>query len=310
MVRTDAAAGRSAPLPRGGPALVLGGGGALGALQAGALKALFRAGFRPGLIVGTSVGALNGAFLAFHPDERGAERLAEIWLTFDLTKLFHRNLARMAVCVAARRFCVYDNDYLRQVIRDHLEVDDFAAAQVPLFVTATDLMTGAKAVFSQGLVSDALLASAAIPGLFGPVERGGHVLIDGAVAANLDIATAVALGADEVLAIDPSPPLARSFPRHILGVLTRSLDVLMRQQTERDIRYYGQRATLTVLRPGRALAGKLDAARRPGELIDLGEAATEALLARCIDGEGWLAPGMVEGERGTAGSREGAHARE
>lgn len=286
-------------------ALVLGGGGALGALQVGLLKTLVRSGFRPGLIVGTSAGALNGAFLAFHPNEEGVTRLEAIWNDVEFAKLFHRNLVRMAVCVASKRFCVYTNDYLREIISSHAEADDFAAAEVPLFVTATDLTSGQKVVFSRGRVSDALLASTAIPGLFSPVRIGGGLFVDGGVTANLDIATALEAGATGVLAIDPTLPLSSSFPGNILGVLTRSVDVLMRQQIERDVRCYEDHATITVLRPGRAIPAGLRAPRRTAELIALGESIGEELVPCCFDARGHLVPGIVEGD-GTGTQRREA----
>jgi NTE family protein len=278
-----------------GLALVLGGGGALGALQVGLLKALVRRGFRPELIVGTSAGALNGAFLAFHPDEEGVARLEAIWNDVEFARLFHRNLVRMAFCIASRRSCVYTNEYLREIIVSHAQKDDFAAARVPLFVTATDLTSGQKVVFSRGRVSDALLASTAIPGLFSPVRVGRSLFVDGGVAANLDIATALEAGATRVLAIDPTLPLSSSFPDHILGVLIRSLDVLVRQQIERDVRCYQSQAAITVLRPGWALPAGVRPPRHTRELIALGESIGEELVPCCFDANGRLLPGIVEG---------------
>jgi NTE family protein len=295
---------RRQPKEDTGPALVLGGGGALGALQVGLLKVLLRSGFRPGLIVGTSVGALNGAFLAFHPNEEGVARLEESWNDVKFAKLFHRNLVRMAFCVASKRFCVYTNDYLREIVTAHAQEDDFAAAKVPLFVTTTDISTGTKVVFSTGRVSEAVLASTAVPGLFSPARIDRRLFVDGGVTANLDIATAIEAGANDVLAIDLNLPLSRSFPAHILGVLTRSVDVLMREQVERDVRYYAERATITVLRPGHAVPTGLQAARHTRELIALGESIGQDIMPCCFDSQGRLVPGIVEGRTGVGSAQE------
>lgn len=281
------------------PALVLGGGGMLGAFQVGLLKSLFRRGFRPGLVVGTSAGALNAAFVAFHPDEDAIARLEAIWNDVQFARLFHRNLFRMAFCVASKRLCVYSNDYLRKIILSNAEQDDFAAAEVPLFVTTTDLKTGEKVVFSNGRISEALLASTAIPGLFSPVRIGGRVLVDGAVAAHLDIETALRVGASEVLAIDPTPPLSTSFPKHILGVLTRSADVMMRRQIERDVNCYQDEARITVLRPGAAIPAALQVPGQTRKLIALGESLGEELAHRCFDAGGRLVPGVFESISGS-----------
>ena len=60
-------------------AYVLGGGGVLGAIEVGMVRALLRAGFRPDMVVGTSIGAFNGAAVAADPTERVVGRLTELW---------------------------------------------------------------------------------------------------------------------------------------------------------------------------------------------------------------------------------------
>ena len=95
-----------------GPALVLSGGGALGALQAGFLRALFRTNFKPAVIIGTSAGALNGAFLAFYPDEEGTEKLVDIWRSLRDQSLFLFNPLRIAYQLALRQIArgAHDDD--------------------------------------------------------------------------------------------------------------------------------------------------------------------------------------------------------
>ena len=131
-------------------ALVLSGGGVLGAFQAGFLRALFRTPFRPSLIVGTSAGALNGAFLALHPDEQGAEELASIWRELRHQRLFLFNPLRIAYQVASRQLCLSNGKILSELAERHLPVDDFAATQVPLYITATNLSQGRKVTFHEG----------------------------------------------------------------------------------------------------------------------------------------------------------------
>ncbi len=122
---------------------------------------------------------------------------------------------------------------------------------------------------------------------------GPRLLVDGGVTATLDIATAVEHGATEVLAIDPALPLPASFPGHILGVLTRSLDVLMRQQLERELHCYQGQATITVLQPGLAVPPGFDVPRRTRDLIALGETIGAELVPRAFDRKGRLVPGIL-----------------
>jgi NTE family protein len=268
-----------------------------GALQVGFLKVLLTSGLRPDLIVGTSVGALNGAFIAFYPDEEGIERLQSVWRAVKMGTLFHHNLPRMAFCAASKRVCVYTNDYLRRIIAQHMPADDFAATRVPLLVTCTDLVSGTKVVLSHGPVSTALLATTAVPGLFSPIPLGTSLLVDGAVVANLDIDTAVDAGCTHVLAVDATPPLPAEFPAHILGVLMRSAEVMLRHQMQRDIYRHLPRGTITVVRLGQFISQALGVRRNPRELLALGEEAGCRLVPRLVGAGGGLSPGLF-GEDG------------
>src|ERR1700683_5695429 len=72
-------------------AFVLGGGGLLGAHEVGMLQALSEAAVRPDLVVGTSIGAINGAFVAADP-AAAAERLSQMWQGDELRLAFSENL--------------------------------------------------------------------------------------------------------------------------------------------------------------------------------------------------------------------------
>jgi len=160
----------------------------------GVLRAIYRAGFRPAAIVGTSIGAINGAFLALHDDPQ-FEILAEAWLSLGAREIFSRNPFRLVRNYLTLHSCLFDSRRLRALLQTYLPVDDFAALQVPFYATATNLTQGAKAVFNDGPLHRAVLASAAIPGLFCPVEVDGQLYVDGGVVAGLDLETAVELGA-------------------------------------------------------------------------------------------------------------------
>ncbi len=232
-----------------GPALVLSGGGALGALQAGFLRALFRTDFKPSVIIGTSAGALNGAFLAFHPDEQGTDELVGIWQSLRDQSLFLFNPLRIAYQLASRQMCLTNGGLLSRLLREHTPVDDFSATTVPLCITTTNLTAGRKEVFHEGPVSTAVLASTALPGLFCPVEIGDQMYVDGGVLENLDLDTAVDLGAKEILAIDLSRCIDGHRPDSIVSVWMQTLDVIQRDRVDREMDRLENKAHITLIQP-------------------------------------------------------------
>ena len=279
--------------PREAPTLVLSGGGAMGALQVGLLRVLIQRGFRPSRIVGTSVGALNAAFLAFNPDEAGIERLIEIWRGLEDERFLRVNPVRMAFRFASRKTALFSNDFLRELIAEHAAEDEFSATQVPLFVTATNLTTGRKHVFSEGSISEAVLASTAIPGIFSPVEIDGQSYIDGGVVANLDLETAVELGAKEILAIDLSHCFDSPEPTNVVAVITRTVDIVMRERVERDLAHLADRARIALIQPEIEEGPGIGEIRHVSRLIERGEALGEQLVDQCFDRRGRLQPGVV-----------------
>jgi NTE family protein len=178
-------------------AFVFSGGGPLGALQVGAVKALIEHGIKPDLVTGTSVGALNATFTAFDPSMEGALRLESIWRGLQDGEVFpggrfKASWARMLV----RGDKVFENSGIRRMIENRLGADArFEDAQLPFCVVTTDLETGNEELFSTGRVMEPLLASTAMPGIFPPVTINGRRYIDGGVSNNVPIAPALAMGA-------------------------------------------------------------------------------------------------------------------
>jgi NTE family protein len=278
------------------PALVLSGGGAMGALQAGMLQVLSRRGFMPSRIVGTSVGALNGAFLAFHPGQTGADMLADVWRGLERERYMKANPVRIALRIAARKRYLFRSDFLQELVATHSVVDDFSATEVPLFITATNLDTGRKHVFSEGSVSQAVLASTAIPGVFDPVAVNGHSFIDGGVTSNLDLTTAVALGAKKVLAIDLSHCFEQPQPANVMDVITRTVDIVMRERVDHDIEHLSARADIALLQPRIARGPAIGDLSHVGELLEQGRAFGERVVDECFDAKGRLRPGAYTDE--------------
>jgi NTE family protein len=175
-------------------AFVLGGGGLLGANEVGMLRALSEAGVRPDVIVGTSVGAINGAFMAADP-AGGAARLASIWQSDELKHAFGETVwGRVSLLVRSGTH-LHSLDPLRRMLTAGLPVADFAGLEVPFQCVAASIERAHAHWFSAGPLVPAVLASCAVPGLLPPVEIGSEHYVDGGLVDSIPVGRAVALGA-------------------------------------------------------------------------------------------------------------------
>ncbi|WP_165865758.1 patatin-like phospholipase family protein [Vallicoccus soli] len=195
--------------PAGRTLLVLGGGGALGAYQAGAVRALLRAGVVPDALYGCSAGALNGAFLAAEPTPERAAALTGWWsdprTRAVLAPTGWARLRGATALLTTRGLALHDARPLRRLVAEHVPGGDLAALPVPLVVTTTCLDCGAAEHHAAGPVDDVLAASCALPGLFGPVRLGdGHLHVDGGVVCGVPVERALADAGpdDRVLVLD------------------------------------------------------------------------------------------------------------
>lgn len=203
---------------RGGLGLVMGGGGALGARQVGALTAVVQAGLRPDLLVGTSVGALNAAAAALDlPD--AVSRLREIWRAMRGVELFS---VRGAARHAARKRAFCDTAALEVLVRRGVGDAHFSDLPIPLVVVATDVDTRERVLIESGPVAPALMASAAIPFVFPAVELDGRRLVDGGYSDVMPVGVALDRGCSTVLAapartdVPFSPGVDHADPRVVM----------------------------------------------------------------------------------------------
>ena len=194
--------------PRFREAVVLSGGGSLGAVQVGALRALFEQGIRPDLLVGCSVGALNAAFLAVDPTTERLDDLERVWRSLDRDTVFGRGrriLAAQLLQVAVRREDhLYEPAALHELIRQWVPVPDLSGTAVPCHVVTTDLLSGEPCWWSSGDPVAVLSASACLPALFPPVVLGGGLHVDGGVTCPVPVERALELGAERTWVIDVS----------------------------------------------------------------------------------------------------------
>lgn len=234
-----------------GVAFVLSGGGSLGAIQVGMLQALYEREIAPDLIAAASAGALNGAFLACQPATPAtADRLAEVWTALETDDVFPFNPLTALLGALGCRDHVVSSDKLRGLIEKWIEFDELDDARIPLHVIATDLLSGAELRLSSGPVTSAVLASAALPGVFPPVRRDGRVLVDGGVTNNTPLSHAIALGARKIYVLPTGYACTlEKPPRGAIGVALQSLNVLVQQRLVHDIRLVPESVELVVLPP-------------------------------------------------------------
>src|SRR5207253_1410692 len=234
---------------------VLGGGGARGAAQVGVLQALFEAGVEgPSGIVGTSVGALNGASIAAYPSLAGTMMLREVWLSRQAAAVFGAHPLGVIISGLRRdHLSMMPQANVRRLI-DRAEsltgMTTFEQLRVPLSVVATDMNAGKPAVFRSGDLTPALLASTAIPGLFPAVRINEREHLDGGVVDNTPLNTAVEDGSKDVLAISlMGGGEYEQSPANIPELIARTLQLSLHHQMLSDYERLRQRARIVVICP-------------------------------------------------------------
>lgn len=228
-------------------AFVLSGGGSLGAVQVGMLQALTETGIRPHMLIGTSVGAVNAAWMAAHPDHDGAMELGEIWMSLRRNHVFPLSPWAGARGLLGRSNHFISNVSLRALLETHIPYARLEEATVPVHIITTELKTGRAVVFSSGPAIPALLASTAIPGVFPPVTIGRRELIDGGVANHTPITAAIELGATEIYVLPVGYPWVRQEPTNALGMALYALARFVEQKLDAEVAMNGHRADIHVM---------------------------------------------------------------
>lgn len=257
-------------------AFVLSGGASLGAAQVGMLSALSEAGIRPDLIVGTSVGAVNGAWVAGGADLAG---LDEVWRSLRRDTVFPARPVDGLLGFMGRRGHLIPDSGIRRLLLHHLRFEALEEALIPFHVVATDVLTGWDTLLSRGDAVDAVMASAAIPGVLPPVRVADRDLMDGGVVNNTPISHAVNLGADEIWVLAPGYSCALAErPRGALGMALHAVTLGINQRLAADIKRYGTRADLKVVPPLCPIRTAPADFNHAGELISQAHALTRDWL--------------------------------
>jgi NTE family protein len=263
-------------------AFVFAGGGALGAMQAGMLEALYERGVTADLLVGTSAGALNAAYVASRPQTAATAReLGAVWCGLRRKDVFPLGPVTLLAGLAGRRDHLVSDRGLRRVAARHLQIGCLEEAAIPLHLIAHDPLSGQEVRLSTGPAVETVLAAAAIPGLLPPVRLGGRVLADGGVSNNTPVSHAVQLGAERIYVLPtagPGAPALTCPPRSAPDAAVNALTGIFGARLESDLARYATAAELIVLpaaNPRHVLPTNFSHAR---ELIALSLAAARTVL--------------------------------
>ena len=215
------------------------------------LRALGQNGVEPDVLVGTSAGALNAAWVAAHGmSYESLDELAVIWVGLRRPDIFPVDIRRVVRAAVGLGGAMSSAHRLARLLSAHAGVDDIEDTDVPLHLLATDLLSGTGVVISEGSLVAGVLASAAIPGIFPPVHKDGHLLVDGVVAGQSGVAQAVALGATAIYVLPTGAACALPEPpRSAIGVALHALTTLIERRLATEMAAYADAATIKVLPP-------------------------------------------------------------
>jgi NTE family protein len=263
-------------------------------MQVGMLQALLEAGIRPDLLVGTSAGAVNAAWIAGSPDDDGVAQLTRIWLGLRRQHIFPISPWAGARGLLGRTNHIISNAGLRALLERHLPYSRLEDAAIPVYVVATDLKTGRGVVLSSGPAVPALLASSAIPGVFPPVTIGRRELVDGGIADMTPIAAAVAQGATHVYVLPVGYPWLRQERATAIGMALQALARVVESRLNVEVAAHRHAADIRVLPTidGPAVS-PADFSRTP-ELINRSYRATRRYLSRAHEVNPAAGKGLLE----------------
>jgi len=258
-------------------AFVFDGGGSLGAVEVGMLKALTSYGVQADLVVGSSVGAINAAFFAGEPTGDGVQRLEQIWLGVRRRDVFPIGPLGSFLGFFGWRDHMLDPTPLRRLIERNIQYRQLEEARIPCHVVATDLIGGGDVRFSSGPAVEILLASTAIPAVFPPVRIGERYLIDGSIVNNSLISIAVELGATRVIVLPTgfSCSIERP-PRGALPMALHASNLLIARQLVLDAQRFADEVELIVIPPLCPQTVSAYDFSRTRELIDRAAKSTES----------------------------------
>jgi NTE family protein len=239
----------SAPIAAAPTAFVFTGGGSLGAIQVGMLAELDAAGVRPDFIVGVSAGAINGAFFAHSPGAEAIAAMTDLWSGITTRQIMGWSW-RTVLGLLGRRDHLASPRGLRELLERNLPYRNLEHAAIPLHVVCAELVTGAEVLLSRGPAIDAIIASAAIPGVFPPAQIAGQSLVDGALAARTPLAIARRLGAGRMFVLPCGFACAgRTVAGNPLARAMHAMTLLGARQLRQDFEHLAPQLPIHVVPP-------------------------------------------------------------
>jgi NTE family protein len=255
-------------------------------MQVGMLQALYEQGVVPDVLVATSAGALNAAFVASRPQtEATARELGRVWRGLQREDIFPVSVSALVGGLCGRRDHLVPDRALRRLIGRYVEFEDLAEAAIPLHLVAFDLKEGRELLLSDGPAVEAVAAAASIPGVFPPVRMAERWLIDGGVVNNTPLSHAVELGAERIYVLPTQDP-GRAPGRLPTGALDAAIDalsLLIDRRLEADIARYSRDSELIVLPAPNTTNVQPTSFEHTSRLIGEALVATRALLAAADD---------------------------
>jgi len=272
-------------------AFVFAGGGSLGAVQVGMMQSLAKHDIHADMVVGSSVGALNGAYYAGDPTLKGVMRLAEIWRGLRRRDVFPISWNTLLDFLWRRDFHI-SHDGIRKLIDDHIPYRNIEDAKVPLHIVTTDIITGDSVVLSEGSTTEAIVASTAIPGAFTPIHYRNFYLADGAISSNTPVKIAIKKGARRLIILPTGHACANDAPP--VGAVANALHaltLLIARQLVSELEDLDPSIQYFVVPPLCPLVGSPYDFTRTGEYIERAIQSTDQWLSR-----GGLSQSNIPGE--------------
>jgi NTE family protein len=256
------------------------------------LRAMAEHGIVPQLVLGTSIGALNGVAYAQDPTLSGIARLEELWRGLDRAGILDAGFLPHALALFRRGESVQGNDRLRGLIEGMLRVDRFEELAVPFECVATDVLGVREVWFSSGPLADPILASAALPGVLPSVEIDGVRYLDGAIVNDVPISRAVALGATTIYVLHCGTiDRPRPEPKRPVDVVVQAYWVARHHRYKRDLETLPSGVEAVVLPIGTIPSLRYNDFTHSAELIRSAYDATRAFLEGTVDDEGPIPAG-------------------
>lgn len=260
-------------------AFVFAGGGSFGAIHVGMLHSLASHGIAADMVVGSSVGALNGAYYAGNPTTEGIRRLDAIWRGLRRNDVFPLTWRAILSFLYRRDFLV-TSDALRRLVDQNLGYRNLEDAKLPVHIVATDILSGGTVVMSEGPAAQAIIASAAVPAAFEPVHFNDLYLADGAVSSDTPVTIAVARGARRLIVLPTGYACAlEKPPAGAVANALHALTLLIARQLMNELQGLDHSIDYFVVPPLCPLTGSPYDFSHTSELIERATMSTDTWLS-------------------------------